>query len=150
MKVTLEIQEDCLKKLIEDNKNTIVGKGESSDVRERIKTYEDACHELGIKPMDESKMRSIGFTDAEIARRKIKEITEVLNEGWIADWNDRNQEKWLPRFYVLVSAGFTFYDASYSCMNPNAGDASRLCFKSEELATYAGRQFLALYKLTIY
>lgn len=118
----------------------------SQKVTERIKTYEDACSELGITPIDESVLLSNGFTKDEIAYRKIKTITEALNEGWKPNWNDENQKKWIPWFYPNSSSGFVFLDASCYFSFAAAGNGSRLCFKSDELAEYAGKQFVELYK----
>ena len=118
----------------------------SQKVTDRIKTYEDACAELGITPIDESVLLSNGFTKDEIAYRKIKTITEALNEGWKPNWNDENQKKWIPWFYPNSSSGFVFFSTYYDCSAAFAGYGLRLCFKSDELATYAGKQFTELYK----
>ena len=73
----------------------------SKKVTERIKTYEDACAELGITPICENTLLKNGFTKDEIAYRKIKTIIQVLNEGWQADWTNEYQDKWIPWFYPL-------------------------------------------------
>ena len=113
-------------------------------ITERIKSYLDACAELGEKPLSESKFKSLGFTDDEINYRKIKTITKVLNEGWMPDWSNTDQKKWFPWLY-MSSSGFVFSGAYYSCSDMPAGLGSRLCFKSRELAEYAGKQFTKLY-----
>lgn len=118
----------------------------SQKVTERIKTYEDACVELGITPIDESTLSSNGFTKDEIAYRKIKTITEALNEGWKPDWENENQKKWFPYFYPNSSSGFVVDDAGYGYSSATAANGLRLCFKSDELAEYAGKQFVELYK----
>lgn len=118
----------------------------SQKVTERIKTYEDACVELGITPIDESIRSSNGFTKDEIAYRKIKTITEALNEGWVPDWTDENQKKWTPFFYPNSSSGFVFANTLYHYSSATAASGLRLCFKSDELATYVGKQFVELYK----
>ena len=116
-------------------------------VTDCIKTYEDACTELGTEPIDEATMKSAGFTDDEIVYRKIKTITEALNEGWKPNWSDSNQKKWQPYFNTVSPSGFAFVGVTYyRYAGPTAGNASRLCFKSEELAAYAGKQFTELYK----
>lgn len=115
-------------------------------VTERIKTYEDACAELGITPIDERTLLNNGFTKDEIAYRKIKTITEALNEGWKPDWNDEGQKKWIPWFHPNSSSDFIFYQTNYSYSFVYAGYASQLCLKSDELANYIGNQFLELYK----
>lgn len=55
---------------------------EYTDIRERVKTYADACEVLGIAEMDEKAFKACGFRPDEIARRKLETITEALNEGW--------------------------------------------------------------------
>ncbi|MCU6767358.1 hypothetical protein OCV73_00075 [Barnesiella propionica] len=118
----------------------------SQKVTDRIKTYEDACEELGIDPINESFSFINGFTKDEIAYRKIKTITEALNEGWKPNWNDENQKKWMLWFYPNSSSGFVFYSVGYGYLDASTGSGLRLCFKSAELAEYAGKQFLEIYK----
>ena len=113
-------------------------------ITDRIKTYEDACAELGICAQLEVTLKELGFTPDEINLRKIKTITEALNEGWKPDWNDSNQYKYYP-WFRMSSGGFVFDDAYCVSSYAGAGDASRLCFKSRELAKYAGEQFTKLY-----
>lgn len=116
----------------------------SEKVTDRVNSYEDACAELDEQPVNESDMRRKGFTDDEINYRKIKTITKALNEGWKADWEDGNQRKWVPWFYISPSV-FIFLDAGCGCSFAGAAGASRLYF-SEELAAYAGKQFTELYR----
>ena len=116
----------------------------SGKITDRIKTYEDACSELGEQPIDEKKLKELGFTADEITYRKLKTITKALNEGEVFDMLDTNQYKWYPWFKVS-SGAFVFYVTYYVCSYAYAGNASRLCFKSDELATYAGKQFTQLY-----
>lgn len=116
----------------------------SNKITDRVKTYEDACTELGEQPMDEAKLKQLGFTDDEITYRKIKTVTKALNEDWEPDMFNTSQYKWYPWFKVS-SGGFVFDDTYYDYSFAIAGNASRLCFKSDELATYAGKQFLQLY-----
>ena len=117
----------------------------SMNITERIKTYKDACDELGEQPINEDLLRSVGFTEHEINYRKIKTITKALNEGWVADYTNDKQEKWWPWFEVS-SSGFVF-DGRYCYYSAvSAGNGSRLCFKDSDLAEYAGKQFTELYK----
>jgi hypothetical protein len=113
-------------------------------ISERIKTYEDACSELGVTPIDESALLNSGFTKDEIVYRKLKTIIKALNEGWKPNWRDEKQEKWFPCF--AVSSGFVFSNAYYDRSCAYAGNGLHLCFKSEELAEYAGKQFVGIYK----
>ena len=116
----------------------------SGKITDRIKTYEDACRELDISDQLDVTLVELGFTPDEIILRKIKTITKALNEGWKPDWNDGNQKKWYP-WFKMSSGGFVFADSAYAYSHASAGDASRLCFKTEELAKYAGEQFTQLY-----
>ena len=113
-------------------------------VTDRIKTYEDACLELGEQPMDEKNLKELGLTNDEITYRKIKTITKALNEGWEADWTDSSQYKYYP-WFSISSRDFVFFSMCYYCSNAFAGISSHFCFKSSELAKYAGEQFLSLY-----
>lgn len=116
-----------------------------SKIIESIKTFEDAMIATGRPDVPKFLELPEDMREYFKAQYKIVVITEALNDGWKADWSDGNQKKFVPWFYMSPS-GFVF-DATYSDYSaPNAGFASSLCFKSEELATYAGEQFLELYK----
>jgi len=119
----------------------------SMKITDRIKTYEDAVKELGCEPNDElsdDEMMLNGFSPDELTLRKIKVFTKALNEGWKPDWNDSNQPKYYP-YFKMSSGGFVFDGTYYGRSSAYAGNASRLCFKSKELAEYAGKQFEKLY-----
>jgi len=117
----------------------------SAKITDRIKTYEDACAEIGEMPLDEKALKAIGFTDDEINYRKLKTIGKALNEGWVPDWTNTSESKWQP-YFKLSSGAFVFDGTCYNCSYAYAGYGSRLCFKSDELATYAGKQFTDIYK----
>lgn len=116
------------------------------DITKRVKTYADACAVLGIEPINEEVFTKLGFTKDEIAYRKLKTVVEALNEGWRPDWSDSSDYKYWNWFiYNPSSAGFGCAATSGAPSNSYAGVGSRLCFKTRELATYAGRQFEDLY-----
>lgn len=116
------------------------------DITKRVKTYADACAVLGIEPMNEAVLAKLGFTKDEIAYRKLKTIAEALNEGWQPDWANSNEYKCWPWFvYNTASAGFSCAYASYSASGTGANIGSRLCYKTRELAAYAGNQFEDIY-----
>lgn len=83
-----------------------------------------------------------GESTDEIAYKKLKIIVRALNEGWEPDYNDENQRKWYPWFW-LDAPGFRlsvcYFDRSCTTVG------ARLVFKSEELAHYAANQFVELY-----
>lgn len=115
------------------------------DITKRVKTYADACAVLGIEPMNETVLAKLGFTKDEIAYRKLKTIAEALNEGWRPDWANSNEYKYWPWFVYNPACRLFVRDYDYSASNTAADVGSRLCYKTRELATYAGRQFEGLY-----
>lgn len=115
----------------------------STKITDRVKSYQDACYELSEEPISESTLRDLGFTDDEIDYRKLKTITKALNEGWVANMYDTTERKWFP--YFKVSSGFAFYGTGYGYSTADAGGASRLCFKTEALAEYAGKLFVEIW-----
>ena len=117
------------------------------DIKERIKTFDDVIRELGDHPEEFKNAISIMEEPDEIAYVKLKLIAKALNEGWTPDWSNGEWDKWYPWFKMddSSSAGrFSFDVAAYRRSISYVG--SRLCFKSKDLATYAGTQFLDIYK----
>ena len=88
---------------------------EPKDIKERVKTYEDACLVLGIEPRDFGSMRMVEvdedgdmvddevvkFMPDEIAYFKLKTITRALNEGWKPKF-DGEERRWYPYFYIYT------------------------------------------------
>lgn len=74
------------------------------DVTERIKTFEDAVHELGDdnilvkeynyyithRPTDENNIDIVAYI-------KLRIVVAALNEGWQPQFKE-NEERWFPRF----------------------------------------------------
>ena len=114
-------------------------------VTERIKTFEDAQKETGRQDVPDFSNVPEDLRAYFEAQYKTIVIAEALNEGWKANWEDSNQKKWFPWFY-MSSSGFVFDDTLCACSRAYAGSGSRLCFKSDELATYAGKQFVEIWK----
>ena len=118
------------------------------DIKDKVKSFEDACKVLDITPsvpvvtgIPEKYQKPL------IANYQLMVIAEALNEGWTPDWSNGEWDKWYPWFDMdnSSSAGrFSFNDSDYLGSYSLVG--SRLCFKSEELADYAGTQFLELYR----
>lgn len=114
----------------------------SQKITDRIKTYKDACEVLGIDPHESL---PFNFSDHVIAYCKLVIIIKALNEGWTPNWKDESEYKHYPWFYMDKGAsGFCLYGVFYLCTYSSVG--SRLCFKNSELAEYAVKQFLDLYK----
>lgn len=131
------------KAMLEDSfgKDFFTGK-----ITDRVKTYEDACAELGLKPETNESLSNLGFTKDEIAYRKLKVIAKALNEGWIPDWSDDDQYKYYPwLIYFNSSSAFRFGVTSRTHTYTATNVGSRLCFKNSDLAAYAGTQFIDIY-----
>ncbi|HAT3998580.1 TPA: hypothetical protein I9Y90_000062 [Elizabethkingia anophelis] len=114
------------------------------DIKERIKTFNDVLQYHGIKS-ETFAMECVSLTDDEIAYKQIKLIASALNDGWVPDWNDRNQTKYYPWFRMGSSSGGFSYDG-FVCDLSLSIVGSRLCYKSSELAKYAGTQFISIYE----
>ena len=140
------------------------------DVRKRIKTFEDACHEIGIdaEAWNRDKI-SLGLEPDVLAFLKLRIIVKALNEGWEPrftedecryyswfilytgeEYNKLNEEEksrvvYRSGYYAYALGGVSYAlahnDSSYS----NASIGVRLAFKTSELAAYCGRQFLDIW-----
>lgn len=113
-------------------------------VIERIKTFEDACRELGLSTVQ---IGVDGLSDDEKsihAYAKLIIIARALNEGWTPDWNNTNQYKYVPWFKENSGFGLSYNDFVGWISTTNGG--SRLCYKTRELAEYAAKQFADIYK----
>lgn len=110
-------------------------------ITDRVKSFEDACT---VKGADPSNITHPLDSRDEGAYKQLKLIVEALNEGWTPDWNNTNQRKWYPWFDMRAGFGFSYSGCDCWCAYSCVG--SRLCFHSEELAVYAGKQFVDLYK----
>lgn len=122
------------------------------NITARVKSYNDACAVLGEEPLSEEVLTKLGFTGEEIARRKLGTIAKALNEGWVPDWNNTDEYKYYPWFYIQPAhygayAGLACATANNaaSTTSARAGLGPRLCFKTSSLARYAGETFTDLY-----
>jgi hypothetical protein len=117
---------------------------------DRVKFFEDACDELEystITPM--CGQLPDKYHNSIKTFYMLQVIVEALNEGWVADWNDTDQRKHFPYFrlvngeleYAGVAARHSYFVFGFAYSN----DVSRLCYSTEELAEYAGKQFLGMY-----
>lgn len=140
------------------------------EVRERIKTFEDACREIGIdaEAWNRDKI-SLGLEPDVLAFLKLRIIVKALNEGWEPRFTE-DECRYYPWFILYtgeeynkldeeeksrvvyrsfyyasalggVSCAHALYDSSYA----NAHIGVRLAFKTSELAAYCGRQFLDIW-----
>ena len=119
----------------------------SQKITDRVKTYEDACRELSMNPLDENKLMKLGLTKHDIAYQKLVTIAKSLNEGWVPNVCDNSVYRWYPWFVTNGSpSSFAFYVSDSDFADASAGSGSRLCFKNKELSEYCGKQFIELWK----
>ncbi len=119
----------------------------------KIKTFEAACKVLKLNPakvLPNVSSVPLKHRAALVALALLVIITEALNEGWQPNWNDSSEYKYHPYFRVNASAkklsgsGLAYF--GYVRWNSHSFVGSRLCFKSWELAKYAGKTFKKLYE----
>ena len=146
------------------------------DIRDRVKTFEDACNELGQDhPLvvqylqTSSAYRGDALSEDLIAYLKVRIITAALNEGWtpqfttdeyryypwfvlytqkeIDEMKEENKRRVLGRSYYNASAyaGVAYSSTGLASAHSYTRHGGRLCFKTEELAEYAGKQFLDIW-----
>lgn len=149
----------------------------SKDITERIKTFEDACKELGSDHPLVLAYQNTNLRDAEVANdnkdiiayMKLRIIVAALNEGWEPQFIP-GEYRWFPYFVLYTKdeidemdektrarvvcrsdnnavayGGVSYASSSYDSANVNAYIGSRLAFKTDDLAEYAGKQFVEIY-----
>ncbi len=122
----------------------IFGENLFKNIQDRIKSYEDACFELGLNPKDLPEVNNCESEDQSsiIAYYKLTIIARALNEGWKPNWKDSSESKWFPWFKVnRDAAGVSCAYTNCTATSAFADFGSRLCCKSDELATYFGKYF---------
>lgn len=140
------------------------------NVMERVKTFKDACNELGIehdKWVQDKK--DLGLEADVIAYLKLRIIAAALNEGWKPQFTT-DEYRYFPWFYLYTQSEIDEMSEeeksrvvcrSHNSANASGGVAcaysscdssstyayigSRLAFKTRELAEYAGRQFVEIW-----
>ena len=140
------------------------------NVMERVKTFKDACNELGIehdKWVQDKK--DLGLEADVIAYLKLRIIAAALNEGWKPQFTT-DEYRYFPWFYLYTQSeidemseeeksrvvyrsnsnasangGGAYAHTNYDSSNTYTSIGSRLAFKTRELAEYAGRQFVEIW-----
>lgn len=115
----------------------------SQKITDRIKTWQDVVLALPYKLFLPYENPSNKFERAINANVKIQKIAEVLNEGWSANFDNKNEYKYYP-YFEKKSSGWFFSNVSFS--DDYASMGFGLYFKSSELAKYAGEQFIEIYR----
>jgi len=92
---------------------------------ERVNSFEDACRELGLN------FESID--DITNSVQKLKIICKALNEGWVADWDDHEQNKWRSMYNTTTKE--LFIESNISLLEM----PKSLYLKSEALAKHLSK-----------
>ena len=147
----------------------------SENVMDRIKTFEDACEELGNEhPFVKSYEKYVNTASGEeadvIAYLKLRIICAALNEGWKPQFTE-DECRWYPWFSICSKKEYEKLDeeqkqkcrvvgrssyrysiassglvfANYASSFSVSGYGSRLAFKTRELAEYCGKQFIDIW-----
>lgn len=147
------------------------------DITNRIKTFEDACNELGSSHSLVLAYQNTNLRDEEVAKpnkdiiayMKLRIIVAALNEGWKPQFIP-GEYRWFPYFilytkdeidkmdeetkarvvfrsdnFAYAGGGVSYAGSLYDSASVYASIGSRLAFKTEELAEYAGKQFAEIY-----
>ena len=115
------------------------------EITEKIKTYEDALKETGRPDVPDMSAFPEDMRKHFTALYKMVVIVEALNEGWKPDWNNTDERKCYPWFWMSPSS-FAFCGSACDYEYARAGSGSRHKLKSYELADYCGKQFEDIWK----
>lgn len=124
-------------------------KNKPKSIMDRVKNFSDVLKIA--KPTKEElalvkyvgKSKSLNFAKNMLV---LSLISQVLNEGWTPKM-DGSEYRYYP--YYRVSSGFDFGGTYFGCDAANTSSAFRLCFKTSELAEFAGKTFENEYKSAI-
>ena len=143
------------------------------DITERVKTFGDACKELGgAHPFVESYFRCESLASRDdscdtdvIAYLKLRIICAALNEGWQPKLTE-DEHRYCPWFVMpskteienmsenekeklsMIDAGGYYIVIKHAGVVPlyaRVNVVSHLCLKTEQLAEYCGRQFIDIW-----
>lgn len=151
------------------------GNKQKLPITERIKTFNDACYELGDKhPYVQDYLNidngKVSISPDILAHLKLRIICAVLNEGWEPKFTE-DEWRYYPWFHLytqqelddmddeekqerhMVDTGdyeaeYCGFGSAHSAYAPSITYAylgSRLCLKNNELATYCGKQFIKIW-----
>lgn len=92
-------------------------------VTERVKTFDDACHELGethplvqhLNLFEHHLADHLDGMDDVLAYLKMRIVVAALNEGWTPDWGNKGEYKWYPWFYILTEEEYNDLDEDDKC-----------------------------------
>lgn len=154
---------------------TLVDEKDNRPVTERIKTFEDACRELGEEhPFVCAYINWIKHEDLDdqldiLAYLKLRIICAALNEEWEPQFTE-DEWRYFPWFYfytqkeidemdeeeksrvvyrsyhyAYAGGGVAYAHTNNDSSYTSTSIGSRLAFKTRELAEYAGKQFVEIW-----
>lgn len=181
-KAALKTADESVKKvllaLLPELNETEAQTAANRPITERVKTFEDACRELGEDHPFVLAYQNTNLRDPEVAEdnrdilayMKLRIIAAALNEGWeprfkedemrwypwFALWTEEElsekSEEWKADRHLISTGDYSGYFAGYAYAYSHGAPSnaytyfgSRLCFKSETLARYCGKQFISLW-----
>jgi len=106
---------------------------------ERIQNLQDALNalELTIDDIRPYKNPVNSRQEAINATEEMFVMAEALQNGWVADYSNKNQEKWYCWLIWDNSVGaFLFYAAGYDDTGASADSGARLSFPDKETAEH--------------
>lgn len=140
-------------------------------ITERVKTFEDACKVANVD-IEKFNTEATGWEADIVAYMKLRVIAAALNEGWEPQFTE-DEERWHPWFTLWTeeeladkseewkkehalwlcggfslngsSCGLAYAYSDFAWSLSHASDSARLAVKSEELATYFGKQFISIW-----
>lgn len=118
---------------------------EPKDIMKVVKNFDDILRISGKKLEDIHPFKNprTNKQKSQNAFARILLIEEVLNEGWIPDWNNKNEYKYYPYFEFRAHVGWVFcLCRRYYCVS----FGSVAYFKNSNLAIFAGKIFIEDYK----
>lgn len=118
-------------------------KKENKKITDLVKTFDDARKLTGRPDVPDFSNLPTDMRKHFEAQYKMIVIAEALNEEWIPDWDNHNEYKYYPWFKMSPSS-FAFRVSC--CGFADAGSGSRLKFRTCELAEYAAKQFIDIWK----
>lgn len=92
-------------------------------VTERVKTLDDACHELGethplvqqLNLYEQHIAPTVEGADDILALLRLRIVAAALNEGWTPYWGNKDEYKWYPWFYILTEEEYDNLDEEDKC-----------------------------------
>lgn len=148
---------------------------QSQDIKERVKTFDDAVAILGNDNqavIDYYAIADKTCTEDILAFAKLRVIAEALNEGWKPKF-DGDECRYYPWFYIYTKeeyekldedekkacrvvgrshshsnayGGLVFASAVNASSYSRSNYGSRLAFKTRELGEYCGKQFIDIWE----